>query len=198
LYYVHPSYILYLGALFWILPLWWVVSYQGEVPYLLKNKISKTVIGLFYLSFAWIALNILHQMPAGPVWIFVLFILVWSADTFAYFIGKKWGNKFLAPLVSPKKTQAGFWGGLLGAMLIASLLFLFKPDLSYLWFAIALITILLSILGDLFESLMKRLSGVKDSGKLLPGHGGVLDRIDSLLGALPFYALGLSVLMGNL
>jgi phosphatidate cytidylyltransferase len=145
-------------------------------------------------------LYIIQRLPAGSMWIIMLFILVWSADTFAYFIGKKWGHKSLAPLISPKKTVAGFWGGLLGALLLSLVVFvllknftnkIFFPPLI-VWISIAYITILLAILGDLFESLVKRLTGVKDSGKLLPGHGGVLDRLDSLVGALPFYALSLA------
>lgn len=194
---------LLLGSLFWLAALWWILSYQGIPPRLLKKHGSNAVIGILILTTACYGLYAIHRLSFGPGWIILLFLLVWSSDTFAYFVGKKWGDSTLAPLISPKKTLAGFWGGLLGALGIAFISFIFIRMLSFdhaqsfllqtnqlhTWMSISFITILLAILGDLFESLVKRISGVKDSGTLLPGHGGILDRTDSLIAALPFYAL---------
>ena len=114
--------------------------------------------------------------------------MVWAADSCAYFVGVRWGRRKLIPHVSPGKTWAGLWGGVIGALAVglggASLVGV-KPDQLPLMAALALLTVAASVVGDLFESLMKRHSGYKDSGTLIPGHGGVLDRIDSLLAALP-------------
>jgi len=171
------------GTVFWLLPLGWVCCH---------TRIKQTflpVIGIIILSTAWYALNALYR--TGAQWVILLLILIWSTDTFAYFAGKKWGKHAFVPLISPNKTVEGFWGGVLGALLIALFCKIWVPLSWPLWLSVAYLVVLLSILGDLFESFVKRLSGVKDSGKWLPGHGGLLDRIDSLLAALPFYALSL-------
>ncbi len=198
----HNLNLLFVGSLLWLCPLFLVYTYKQQVPLLLKNDVVKALIGLILSALAWISLNRLHAIPDGPQWIILLFVLIWSSDTFAYFVGRKWGNVKLAPLISPKKTVEGFLGGLLGTMLVALMLFyavspfMHLPPL-YVWLSVAFIVILLGVVGDLFESLLKRLAGVKDSGTLLPGHGGILDRIDSLLAALPFYALSLLWLLGE-
>ncbi|MBI2790787.1 MAG: CDP-archaeol synthase [Gammaproteobacteria bacterium] len=197
IYFLNSAWILMLGALLWLAPVYWVLSYQGQAPLILQSNIAKACIGILMLSLACYGLIAIKRIPHGGLWIILLFVLVWSTDTFAYFIGRKWGKTPLAALISPKKTLAGFWGGLLGAMSTALLAFSIISfqinDLpSYAaWMSIAYITILLAVIGDLFESLIKRLTGVKDSGNLLPGHGGILDRLDSLIAALPFYALSL-------
>lgn len=203
LYWVDNLLFLLIGSVFWIAALYWVVSFKGKAPFLLENNTSKAIIGIVVLTTACYGLYTIHRLTWGWQWIILLFLLVWSSDTFAYFVGRKWGREPLAPLVSPKKTRAGFWGGLLGAMSVAIAVLavvqcpyfestrpmLLKLNQLPVWLSIALITVLLAILGDLFESLIKRISGVKDSGNLLPGHGGILDRIDSLTAALPFYGL---------
>ncbi len=196
----HPFALLLIGTLLWIFPVVWVLFYQPERFRYLNHNAFRAVLGLLVLSFAWYSLVILRSFTLGPIWLIVLCVLVWSTDIFAYFAGRKWGKAKLCPLISPGKTKAGFWGGLGGSLLMAALIFailekelLFsKPsffvwDNLLLWLGIACLTILLAVIGDLFESLMKRLAGVKDSGRLLPGHGGVLDRIDSLISTLPVY-----------
>lgn len=182
-----PEVILTLGALLWLVLSYWVITYKEKVVLPLKNW--RATIGIAVLTFAWYALVFLHSI--NPLLIIALCLLVWSTDTFAYFSGRMWGKKRLAPTISPGKTWAGFWGGLFGSLLVAiPVFFVFKIQTSFLaWMSIAFFTILLAVLGDLFESLVKRIAGVKDSGKLLPGHGGILDRIDSLLSTLPFFAL---------
>src|SRR5690606_8987118 len=130
--------------------------------------------------------------------ILLLLLIVWAADTGAYFSGKAFGKKKLAPHISPGKTIAGLFGGLILAATIAWFavhilppvqLLLPLQTVQVLW--LSLITVLVSVGGDLMVSMHKRTSGHKDSSQLLPGHGGLLDRLDSLLSAAPFYALGL-------
>lgn len=146
-----------------------------------------------------------------PFWLCVLWLkdldfrlllglaaLIWLADSLAYFAGRRWGRHRLAPHVSPGKTWEGVAGGLVAAPLVAAVLASFCWDGG--WTIIALlsllgiVTIAISIVGDLFESLFKRRAGVKDSGHLLPGHGGVMDRIDSLTAAAPMFYLGVILL----
>jgi len=128
--------------------------------------------------------------------ILLLLLIVWAADTGAYFAGRRFGNSKLAPQISPGKTRAGLYGGLLLAPLVALLAVHMMPieKIEALpLILLSLVTALVSVGGDLLISMHKRTSGFKDSGNLLPGHGGVLDRLDSLLAAAPFFALGLLV-----
>ena len=126
----------------------------------------------------------------------VMVVVVAAADVGAYFSGKTFGKHKLAVLVSPAKTWEGFWGGMLVSVLVALVLWYLLPDYAAhiglaSVVAVTLTTALASVVGDLTVSMVKRESGVKDSGSLLPGHGGVLDRLDSLCGAAPVFALGL-------
>lgn len=128
----------------------------------------------------------------GPDRVMYLLLLIWVADSAAYFSGRRFGKHKLAPLISPKKSIEGAVGGMLGCLVLSGLAALyFEIDTAQLW-AFILISIAVayvSIMGDLFESLVKRQAGVKDSGAILPGHGGVLDRIDSLMAAAPCCAI---------
>jgi phosphatidate cytidylyltransferase len=122
------------------------------------------------------------------------FVLIWLADSAAYFSGKKFGRNKLAEQLSPGKTREGLWGALIATFilsLIGVLQFGLSPISSVYFIMLCLLTALISVVGDLYESLLKRNAGVKDSGFLIPGHGGVLDRIDSLLAAAPGFILGL-------
>ncbi len=142
----------------------------------------------------WFALGWLRFQPQGSWLILLLLLIVWAADTGAYFSGKAFGKSKLAPHISPGKTTAGLWGGLISAALIALLaahLMPIEPIEPVRLVVLSLVTALVSVGGDLMISLHKRTSGFKDSGSLLPGHGGILDRVDSLLAAAPFFALGL-------
>jgi len=127
-----------------------------------------------------------------------LFLLVWGADSGAYFVGRKFGKKKLAPNVSPNKSIEGLYGGILTSMLIVVAVASLYLDMTWpelcLFLILSVITVFSSVLGDLFESMIKRRAGIKDSGRILPGHGGVLDRIDSLLAAAPIFATGIYVL----
>ena len=162
--------------------------------------LAQAVMGALTLVPAWVALVALHIQPAwrGPELVVCLFALVWCADTGAYYTGKRWGRRKLAPHVSPGKTLEGlggaFAGGLAAALLCALLLLqMGLPELAP-FLLVCMATIAMSVLGDLTESMIKRSAGVKDSGELLPGHGGALDRIDSLTAAAPAFYVGMLLL----
>ena len=151
------------------------------------HRLGWIVLGLVYLPFLLGHLMLLRLLTDGRQWIFMTLIVIMSCDTFAYFVGRKIGKRKLYAAVSPNKSIEGGFGGLVGsvfAILIVKLTFL--PTLGF--FDAVLIGLLLGVmgqLGDLFESLLKRACQVKDSGNIIPGHGGMLDRLDSLLFAFP-------------
>jgi phosphatidate cytidylyltransferase len=156
--------------------------------------------GLWVLAPAWAALVTLHgRGPDGPALLLFVLVLIWVADSAAYFVGRRFGRRKLAPAISPGKTLEGGLGALGGALLCGLTLAWWRPQLggALPLLLICLFTTLVSIAGDLFESLAKRRAGVKDSGRLLPGHGGVLDRIDSLTAAAPVFLFGLLLLGGG-
>jgi phosphatidate cytidylyltransferase len=161
---------------------------QGVDPLLL-------VLGLPVLLGPWAAMVRLHGMSAdGPSLVLFLFALIWVVDSVAFFAGRRWGRTKLAPLLSPGKTRTGVYAGLLGAGLCGLVLGWYldsQPSRIAAAAALGLGTAVFSVVGDLFESLLKRRRGLKDSGHLLPGHGGLLDRIDSLTAAAPVFALGI-------
>jgi phosphatidate cytidylyltransferase len=149
------------------------------------------------ITTGWFALSWIRMQPDGAWLILLLLLTVWAADTGAYFAGKSFGKKKLVPQISPGKTRAGLVGGLITASLVAVLASKLMPIVELepvRLILLSLVTALVSVGGDLLISLHKRTSGFKDSGAILPGHGGILDRLDSLLAAAPFFALGLLVL----
>ncbi|MCS5708360.1 phosphatidate cytidylyltransferase [Candidatus Berkiella cookevillensis] len=191
--------IVLLGSAFWIVPLLSVITFQSEKTTLFQSKTLRVLSGLLFLLLAWIGLSEIHAQPLGGFLIISLFLLIWSADTFAYFVGRAWGKTKLSP-ISPGKSLQGAVGGIAGSLVVGGLIYVawhmfalssLPTVLNHfpLWLLFVSLISVLSIAGDLFESLLKRISGVKDSGKLLPGHGGLLDRIDSLLPTLPLYAI---------
>ena len=152
--------------------------------------------GLFFLLAAWLAFIELHRLHYG--WLFYLLALCALADSMAYLTGKLFGRRKLAPELSPGKTIEGMLGGLGGVFLLAlvTAIWLQWPFSSaFSLMVLSMIAGLISVEGDLFESLIKREAGAKDSGKILPGHGGVLDRFDSHIAAAPFFVLGLGILL---
>jgi len=153
--------------------------------------------GIITLVTAWVALVGLHALPGfGPNHVLFLLLLIWIADSGAYFVGRRWGRRQLAPHISPGKTCEGAYGALLATLIfsVVGAVALGTPHWP-LFILICMVTVIFSIVGDLLESLLKRQHGVKDSGSLLPGHGGVLDRVDSLTAAAPFFLLGLQSLL---
>lgn len=187
--------VLGLACLWWSFALLWVRSYPGSAA-LWSNRFMRSVIGLLILAPAWTAAIYLLSYPRGGLLLVVMVVIVASADIGAYFSGKRFGKHKLAPHVSPAKTWEGFWGGEACAALVGVVLWWSLPaqgaHISLLAaLAIVLTTAMTSVLGDLSVSMVKRESGAKDSGSLLPGHGGMLDRLDSLCGAAPVFTLGL-------
>lgn len=193
--------LLSITCLWWLVAFYWVWCYQQGIDLLPTNSWLKAGLGLLVLSPSWLALISLHQSPyEGRNWVVFLLVLIWVADSGAYFVGKKWGKTKLAAKVSPGKTFEGVLGALFASGFIAIIYAVFKAMsllVLCLFLLICLLTVLVSILGDLVESLFKRQMDIKDSGQLLPGHGGVLDRIDSLTAATPVFVICL-FLLGNL
>jgi phosphatidate cytidylyltransferase len=151
------------------------------------KEIGITFMGLFYVCFLLGFLVLIRGLENGQAWIFFLFLVVWAGDTGAFYLGSHFGKNKLYPRISPKKTWEGAVGGLL-CSLIASMVgqVLFFPEYSLVQISLLGISLgLIGQVGDLSESLLKRSSGIKDSGTLFPGHGGVLDRFDSILFASP-------------
>lgn len=185
----------WIGVAWWPIALLWLWQRRFAAADSAANRALKLGVALPMFAPAWAALVLLHARdPFGPYWALFGVMLVWAADTFAYFAGSRIGGPKLAPSISPGKTWAGFWGGLVGCLLIAAVggwLFGLGAEALLRLLALAAVVFLASVLGDLFESLIKRHSGAKDSGYLFPGHGGVLDRVDSLLAALPVFYCGL-------
>lgn len=171
---------------------------RGKSPVGLDHKSLRLIFGILVLVPTWTAFILLQADEAlGPLWVLYILLVVWATDTGAYFCGNKWGKQLLAERVSPNKTREGLYGGLLSAFIVAVLASLFLPisGMQFLYiYMLAMVAAAFSILGDLFESLLKRQSGVKDSGTILPGHGGLLDRIDSTLPAVTVFALGILML----
>ncbi|HTM63562.1 MAG TPA: phosphatidate cytidylyltransferase [Gammaproteobacteria bacterium] len=177
----------------WLAALILVLIYPRGSHIWSSSKLIKGIMGALVLIPCWVAINFIRNGNEGIFVLFFIFILIWGADTTAYFAGKKWGTIKLAPLVSPGKSVQGVISALVYAVVITILTgLLSQPPLVIIVSAVilAVVTVAFSILGDLFESMMKREVGLKDSSNILPGHGGLLDRIDSLTAAAPIYALG--------
>ena len=149
--------------------------------------------GWMILVPAWLALVELHRSgPLGPALVMLLMVIVWLADIGAYFAGRAFGRRKLAPNVSPGKTWEGATGGAIAALCAVVGYGIWRlPEQWVLLLALGIVTVIVSVFGDLTESAFKRISGTKDSGGLLPGHGGILDRIDSLTAASPVFLLGI-------
>ena len=184
--------LLALAACFWCFACFMVVRFPASGR--LLPPLPRGLAGALLIACAWLGFT--HLKHSGSEWLIVwLFALVWIADSAAYFGGRAWGKKKLAPEVSPGKTLEGAATGTLAAVvtgtalgMLIPVLFNFASDVFF-WILASFGMALLSILGDLFASLMKRVAGAKDSGTLFPGHGGVLDRLDSLLPTMPLLAL---------
>jgi len=187
--------VLMVSVAWWGLNLYWVISYPNNVQSWYGSGIVRVMGGIMLLVPMWVALTNLHADYSRDYFL-LLMLLIWGADSGAYFAGKAFGKHKLAPNVSPGKSIEGVVGGIVLAVIIM-LAFLQYQNIAsdaytgYLLLAVVVSSV--SVLGDLYESLFKRTSGIKDSGNILPGHGGILDRIDSLTAAAPFFLLGLGL-----
>jgi phosphatidate cytidylyltransferase len=210
--YQHSVHLPQIGGPLWASLGWWIVAlalvlfYPHSATFWRHSRAIRLIFGLLTIvPFFWgmLALRQYHYQEdhfAGAWWLLYVMVLVWGADSGAYMFGKLFGKHKLAPKVSPGKTWEGFLGGLATSALISWLFSVFAPlqvSLATLLIC-SIIAALASVLGDLTESMFKREAGIKDSGSLIPGHGGILDRIDSLTAAVPVFACLLLLVFGTL
>ena len=183
------------GAGWWLLALLWLRFFHFASDHETWARVFKLAAGTLAVVPAWCALGLIHSsQPNGHIWLFVALAIVWAADSGAYFAGRHFGGRWfagrkLAPRISPNKTLEGLLGGLAAGMLVAAVgALLAGAGMAQLpgVLLVAIFTVLFSVVGDLFESLLKRHVGAKDSGDVIPGHGGVL-------AALPIFVLGKEV-----
>ncbi len=178
------------SVLYWLgFALRWVLRYPDRPNW----HHQPVLVGIGFLCLSATATAMLSLWQASPHWLLYVFLLVWVADSGAYFAGRAFGKTKLIPEVSPNKTIEGLAGGLAldGALIGGVAWWLHLSGAALVGFVVvSVLTALVSVLGDLVESMFKRQAGIKDSGSILPGHGGVLDRIDSVLAAMPVFALG--------
>ncbi len=189
--------LLIVTLLWWVINSFWIISFPRHTHYWNSYLTTRLVNGFFFFVPLLISLSALHQIDSTLV--LLLLALIWTADSGAYFVGRAFGKNKLLPSVSPGKTIEGAAGGALFSLGVMFIYVRFGFENAtfeqYFFYGIlSLVVTLTSILGDLFESLHKRIAGVKDSGILLPGHGGLFDRIDSLTASAPIFFLAYSFL----
>lgn len=192
---LHTLPVLLIALLVWLWSFIAIVHYQkngaGAGLHLPRMR---AIVGWVLLIATWASIVTLRiQLQFGASWLILMLLIVWAADVGGYFAGRFLGKSHLCARVSPKKTWAGFFGGLILSMVIAAIYvsFLKLPAEKYfLLLVLSFVTALFSVIGDLTVSLFKRMSGLKDSGKFFPGHGGVLDRIDSIMAASVVFVIG--------
>jgi len=187
------SMILFAASLWWVGVTFMLAFYDSSwlQSSWLKNLLAYS--GFIVLVPCWLGLTFLHQR--GPEMLMFFLALIWAADIGAYFVGKRFGKKKLAAKLSPGKSREGVLGAFIAAIIFACfgiVLFSIHPQAWIYFVLLCALTALVSVVGDLYESLLKRKAGAKDSGTILPGHGGVMDRIDSLTAAVPGYVLVLN------
>ncbi|HVF65396.1 MAG TPA: phosphatidate cytidylyltransferase [Casimicrobiaceae bacterium] len=189
------------AGIFWfvVAPTWLATQWS------VRHELVMALVGWLVLIGAWVA--IVELQARSPWLVLAAMAVVWIADTAAYFTGRKLGRRKLAPSISPNKSWEGVWGGVAAVAVYALLLTPFAAEAGYkgsrnaltiaAFVLLCVVLGVISVIGDLFESMMKRQAGVKDSGALLPGHGGVLDRIDALLSAMPIAAIAATLFLVN-
>lgn len=173
----------------------------GHSAFVFEYRWVSVLAGIFMLSGAWLSIMLLRDIMGGKIWLLLGLTLVCLTDTGAYVGGKLWGKQLLAPRLSPKKTWEGMWVGVSAAVIVSFLFGMYFYGLGHYgwlkWLFLGLITAFSAVLGDLFESFLKRRAGKKDSGYLLMGHGGLLDRIDSSLSGLLAFTVSIWFLFFN-
>jgi phosphatidate cytidylyltransferase len=193
----NPSTVLFI--LVWcifVFLLFYLISY-GHIEQLIQH-LAINILGLLYLPFLLGHFIWLRYLPQGEWWILWLLAVIFAGDTGAFYVGRALGKTKLYPKVSPGKTWAGVWGGMLSSLVVGLALGKWLLEVN-LWGlgCLALVLALMGLLGDLFESMLKRQAQVKDASELLPGHGGMLDRLDSLLFAAPVVVYARLFLLGG-
>ncbi|HET6554512.1 MAG TPA: phosphatidate cytidylyltransferase [Dyella sp.] len=183
-----------IGVVWWVLAGQWLRHFAFAAAPTRENLFFKLGAGLLVIVPAWVAAVSIHGSGEhGHWWTLLALFIVWAADIGAYFSGRQFGRRKLAPTISPGKTWAGVYGAFAAGALVAvvgGLLLGIEGGRLVGLLVLSLLTVVASIVGDLLESLMKRHAAVKDSGNLFPGHGGLLDRLDSVFAALPVFAVG--------
>ena len=186
------SYWLSLGLLIWLLVYIAIITFPNSQNYW-GNPFTVASICLILLPLFIQSLIHVYYLPQGKSLIVYLLFLIWAADIGAYLMGRRFGIHKLIPQVSPGKSWEGVTGGFVLSMLVAAVGFIyFTPYSLFIWFTLAICTVVISIFGDLFISILKRRCHLKDTGAIIPGHGGILDRLDSLIAALPVFYFGLT------
>ena len=202
---LNPYFIISIGVLIWLIALVVILGFSNtslaeRLSHVFKNKVFGAISSILILTvFVVSSITLKAFSEVGAFLFFFVMVTVWLADTGGYFAGKRYGKHALAPAVSPNKTWEGVAGGVLLASIWAIGFYWVKTPTTitmFEWMLLAVLTVAVSIVGDLFESLYKRAFSVKDSGSLLPGHGGILDRIDSLIAAVPVFTF-LVLIMGG-
>lgn len=191
--YANIQTVLWVAAAWWVFAFVWVWLYPVGAHLWAQSIWVRSCMGVLVLVPCWLAINIIRGAENGIAVLLFLLMIIWSADTGAYLIGKWKGKYQLMARVSPKKTWEGLIGGIIFSLIVAIIGAGWLNIGFSLWPKILLLTfvvVLFSVNGDLFESMLKRQAGLKDSGGYLPGHGGLLDRIDSLTAAAPIFLLG--------
>lgn len=191
------------GVIWWLLAALWLKHYSFASDHDTHARMFKLAASTLAVVPAWCALGLIHAsdptpsvwgtIPKGHLWLLTALMIVWAADSGAYFVGRRFGKRKLSPRISPNKTVEGLLGGLAAgiAVGVAGGALAGASSAQLPWVAlVALLAVAASVVGDLYESLLKRHVGAKDSSNLLPGHGGILDRLDGVLAALPVFALG--------
>jgi len=187
---------LWLALLFWLTAIGLLWAYPSRLSYWHGHLWCRIMIGFLLIAPMWLGLNLLFCTAQGSNLLLLLLIVIWAADSGAYFIGILRGNHKLIAKISPGKSWEGLVGGIVSGLLASSIFIVNVQFLRSHWQVFLLLSafvIFIALLGDLTESLFKRLQGVKDSGRLLPGHGGILDRLDSLTACAPLFVLGLQL-----
>jgi phosphatidate cytidylyltransferase len=185
-------YYVYIGVVWWLAVSLYLFK---KIPQPASSELSipKLLAGVLVIPAAVFAMNTVHAQHNGPQWLLYGLMLVWVADIGAYFSGKRFGKNKLAPAISPGKTREGLYGAVAAVSaysLVAAYYFGLDVTSTAFLLLLAVLLTLVSVAGDLYESVLKREHGVKDSGEILPGHGGILDRIDSVLAAMPVFMVG--------
>lgn len=198
---IHPFKLLMVSVMAWIVAFVLILLYPRAGRVWLRGPWLRALFGLVFLVSAWLAIvmirstDIVQNHYYGGWLLLLMFVVIWGADVGAYVFGKTLGKHKLAPVVSPNKTWEGAIGGLVTATALSTLAAYFIGlSFSLAWFALlAVILVAVSVIGDLFESMLKRQANIKDSSQILPGHGGLLDRLDSTLSVAPFFVVALLI-----